>query len=374
MLAYPKQSAPEELEYHSLRVINDCTILKSIEPPAQGDAYRQLAEKAVAEHRPDEHDGDDQFLEPTEAAAEKAQRGLFAHFYRRRVALVSAAAILLATGAGLATTLTVSIPDPAETAAPGQAASAQHQATETATPEAAVDVLPSEAFDDRFATASADSDLGIDLQAHVQRQPVADTAEEPANIAGTDLGIVHHTKPVKTIAIKPDVSPVLGYVSAGDKAPVTEADSAAAQRAIVDATKRNATATGTTVQTVDRTSDVEIASSDPAPTAEPATTAAEPAPVAEPQPVTEQAPPAAPVVEEQVAEPEKVQSASDETKTGQVTISVNLREGKSNDAKVLKILPAKTTVTLGNCDRWWCEATHSGQTGFIGKRYIDVES
>lgn len=379
MLAYPKQSTPEELEYHSLRVMNDCENIRSI----YASALEQSQNSGQHDDAPADQDGvigpqplgllreaatdKDMLEEPAEALPNNAKPSRLGRFAHRRLALVSAAAILLATGAGLAAALTVSMPDQDATAVQEDAVLLQAPSAETAkteTEDTAAPALAAQIFDDRFAVADSGAKPDTDLQSHVQRQPLGEAVEPQKDAPEADLGIARPTKTVKTIAIKPDASPVLGYVPAGAAAERSADGSQDGQQAIAEATKPKPADVTEEAAVPDRPPHAELA-------------AAEPAGKAEPEAEAETAASAVVEQSEQAAKPEaaeeKAEPASANADSGLVTISVNLRERASNNAKVLAVLPANTKVTLGSCDRWWCEATHSGQTGFIGKRYIDRE-
>ena len=55
--------------------------------------------------------------------------------------------------------------------------------------------------------------------------------------------------------------------------------------------------------------------------------------------------------------------------TGYARQYVNMRAGPSNDADVLKVIPAKARLTIHGC-KGWCEVSHDGQRGFVYKSFI----
>lgn len=59
------------------------------------------------------------------------------------------------------------------------------------------------------------------------------------------------------------------------------------------------------------------------------------------------------------------------TETSIVTADVNLRSAGEKDAPVLTVVPKGTSVGVGACDNWWCAVNFDGQTGFVGKKFVD---
>ena len=59
------------------------------------------------------------------------------------------------------------------------------------------------------------------------------------------------------------------------------------------------------------------------------------------------------------------------TETSTVTADVNLRSAGEKDAPVLTVVPKGTSVGVGACDNWWCAVNFDGQTGFVGKKFVD---
>ncbi len=81
---------------------------------------------------------------------------------------------------------------------------------------------------------------------------------------------------------------------------------------------------------------------------------------------------AAPVVTPGVpANSEITLAAGPMTETSTVTADVNLRSAAEKDAPVLTVVPKGTSVGVGSCDNWWCAVNVGGQTGFVGKKYVD---
>lgn len=57
--------------------------------------------------------------------------------------------------------------------------------------------------------------------------------------------------------------------------------------------------------------------------------------------------------------------------TAEVTADVNLRGKASRKSKIIAVLPANTSIQLGACGKWWCEASADGKQGFVSKRYVE---
>lgn len=66
-------------------------------------------------------------------------------------------------------------------------------------------------------------------------------------------------------------------------------------------------------------------------------------------------------------------SDSGVTVTAKTTDEVNLRSGKGTSYSVLKVVPAKTTLTVkSNADEQWAKVTYSGSTGYVSKDYLTI--
>ncbi len=59
------------------------------------------------------------------------------------------------------------------------------------------------------------------------------------------------------------------------------------------------------------------------------------------------------------------------TETSAVTADVNLRSAAEKDAPVVTVVPKGTSVGVGSCDNWWCAVSVNGQSGFVGKKFVD---
>ncbi|WP_346908831.1 SH3 domain-containing protein [uncultured Roseibium sp.] len=59
------------------------------------------------------------------------------------------------------------------------------------------------------------------------------------------------------------------------------------------------------------------------------------------------------------------------TETASVTADVNLRSAAEKDAPVVMVVPKGSAVRVGSCDNWWCAVSVNGQSGFVGKKFVD---
>lgn len=65
-----------------------------------------------------------------------------------------------------------------------------------------------------------------------------------------------------------------------------------------------------------------------------------------------------------------VEGEGNASTTASVTADVNLREKASRKGKIIAVLPADTSIQLGDCGKWWCEASSDGKHGFVSKRFV----
>lgn len=52
------------------------------------------------------------------------------------------------------------------------------------------------------------------------------------------------------------------------------------------------------------------------------------------------------------------------------TASINLREGSSQNASVLTVIPQGEKLEVQNCQSEWCETSYNGQTGYVNHHYL----
>lgn len=62
-------------------------------------------------------------------------------------------------------------------------------------------------------------------------------------------------------------------------------------------------------------------------------------------------------------------AADASTRKGRIRTAVNMRASPDKDAKVLAVVPAKTYVSVIECDSW-CKIAYEGQEGYVYKRYV----
>lgn len=378
-----KRSSPIELEYHSLRVMNDCEILRNNDICVPTERENPLAGRAHSDAGIEGGDSGDGLTGTFESGSGQA----FGRSTMRRIAMACALAALAGVGIGLIAILTTVgsrpvkavigvVPvQPTEHATINAATVSADASPSVRTPSA----LAENSFDGRFQVARSGINSNEALQSRTERRPLGKAAARGSDKTGPGLGIVEYARPVKTVAIEPAlqpvVGPVLGYVPADAASASGGRGASAAQLAIAEATKRQGE--GPAPEIVGPSYQV-IASAAPAGRVDVPATGQAAASVAS-------APAAAPVAPEPAAvesaaavpatqEPAAAEPAIEQVKTGTVTVSVNMREKAANDARIVAVIPPKTRVGLGSCDRWWCEVTYSGSTGFIGKKFIESGS
>lgn len=63
--------------------------------------------------------------------------------------------------------------------------------------------------------------------------------------------------------------------------------------------------------------------------------------------------------------------STDYPNKGTITASVNLRKSEDKDGTILAVIPAGTDISFNICGTWWCGVDFNGQTGFVGKKFIE---
>jgi hypothetical protein len=91
---------------------------------------------------------------------------------------------------------------------------------------------------------------------------------------------------------------------------------------------------------------------------------AEPA-VAKPKPEDASKPDAATTAAIVKAEPVSAATA----RPGRVNKHVNLRSGPNDESKVLRVVPAKASLSIINCESW-CEVVYEGTRGYVYKSFV----
>ncbi|WP_298957759.1 SH3 domain-containing protein [uncultured Roseibium sp.] len=64
-------------------------------------------------------------------------------------------------------------------------------------------------------------------------------------------------------------------------------------------------------------------------------------------------------------------AGTDYPNKGTITASVNLRKSEDKDGTILAVIPAGTEISFNTCGTWWCGVDFDGQTGFVGKKFIE---
>ncbi|HTV68063.1 MAG TPA: SH3 domain-containing protein [Rhizobiaceae bacterium] len=68
-----------------------------------------------------------------------------------------------------------------------------------------------------------------------------------------------------------------------------------------------------------------------------------------------------------IAKPEPVSAAT--ARPGRVNKHVNLRSGPNDESKVLRVVPAKASLSIINCESW-CEVVYEGTRGYVYKSFV----
>ena len=56
---------------------------------------------------------------------------------------------------------------------------------------------------------------------------------------------------------------------------------------------------------------------------------------------------------------------------GKTTAAVNFRLTEDKDGTIIAVIPKNTEVSYNECGIWWCGVQYEGQTGFVGKNFLN---
>ncbi len=71
------------------------------------------------------------------------------------------------------------------------------------------------------------------------------------------------------------------------------------------------------------------------------------------------------------ATPESSPVTNSSFETAKVTQDVNFRSAEDKNAEILGVIAKDTKVSVGSCDKWWCSVVFNGQSGFVGRKFVE---